>query len=386
MGEPKGACIAFLYPVCSQKEWDDFHRGVVPSHRLWGQVEMERQGWTTRMCPPGKGFLARDSGWRWLLWQTFWLWKNRHTVQAAFAVQEVSALFVLFLRVLGVVRLPVVVLNFGLLHPKNTRGMRRLMWKVALHAASGLVSLVEGQIPEIQNHFAVSRDRQFYVPLGVDLEFVRRRRSQVGESRPAEEGYLLAVGTNEGKDYGTLLEALPLGLRLIIVTDSYNAQIIRKHRCYGAGIEVLQGVPIQRLRELYQNAALVLIPLHDTPYGSGHTVFLENLALGKILVVSGSRGMQGYAREGVNCLRVKVGDTLQLRETIQAVMKEPNRYQGMGQAAWKDAEDNFSIEKFAAGMSRVIWGAMRASGSGPEGEEGKEQTGGLEKGGKHASV
>lgn len=384
MEDRKEACVAFLHPVFYQKEWDDFNRELVPSHRLWGQVEMERLGWAPLLCPRGKGFFSRDAGWRWLVWQGFWLWRRRHEVHAVFAVHEVSALFALVLRAVGLLRMPLVVLNFGLLHPKNTRGMRRLLWKGALRYAASVVSLVEGQIPEVQKYFGIPRERQSYVPLGVDGEFLRSRCAQPAETTGARQKYTLAVGTNEGKDYGTLLEALPLGVRLVIVTDRHNAALIRAHRCYGADVEVLEGIPMQKLRELYHDASLVVIPLHDTPYGSGHTVFLENLALGKTLIVSSSRGMQGYARPGVNCLTVKVGDTRQLREAIQAVMKDPGCFENLQRAALKDAAENFSVGKFAAGISRVLAAALGAEGGAP-GSGGCEK-GAAEKGGKHASV
>jgi glycosyltransferase involved in cell wall biosynthesis len=255
-----------------------------------------------------------------------------------------------------------VVLNFGLLHPKNVTGWRRFLWKTFLPAADSVISLVEGQISEVKRAFGVPARMQFYVPLGVDTDFVREGVSEPQEAAACESGFVLAVGTNEGKDYGTLLEALPLGLKLVIITDEHNARLIRRHRCFGEGIEVLTRVPMRQLRDWYHRAALMVIPLHDTAYGSGHSVFLENLALGKLVVVSESRGMKGYARSKQNCLTVPVGDSKGLRETIQSVMNATGHYCGLGEAAGKDAVENFGIKKFASRVADILLDAIRCAG------------------------
>jgi glycosyltransferase involved in cell wall biosynthesis len=190
--------------------------------------------------------------------------------------------------------------------------------------------------------------------MGVDSAFVRRRSGPSVTRDVAEEDFVLAVGTNEGKDYGTLLEALPLGKKLVVVTDAYNARLITHHRCFGTGIEVRQNVPIHQLRSLYQSAKLIVLPLHDTVYGSGHTVFLENLALGKVMLVSQSRGMEGYARGGENCVTVPVGGTVELRNAIQSVMKDSQTYSRLGEAAAADADERFSVSRYAVEMVGIL--------------------------------
>jgi len=138
-----------------------------------------------------------------------------------------------------------------------------------------------------------------------------------------------------------------LGESLVIVTDGFNAAKIRAHRCFGAGIQVREAVPAVELRELYRQAKLVVIPLADTAHGSGHTVLMENMALGKILIVSASRSMRGYLEDGVNAISVPVGDPGALRKALQSVLAHPERFKAMRERAAFDARERFKAEDFA---------------------------------------
>jgi glycosyltransferase involved in cell wall biosynthesis len=384
MREAKEVCVAFLYAACWQKECKDFLAGAAPSHRLWGQIEMGRIGGKALVCPSFAGGRFGNRGW--FLWQTLWLLWNQRSLHAVFAVHEVGAFPALVLRAIGLFRKPLVVLNFGLLHPKNARGFRKILWQNALRAAGGIISLVKGQIPEVARGFGVPEKCQFHIPLGVDLGFVGGGARPAGIGGVKGEAFLLAVGTNEGKDYPTLLEALPLGVRLVIVTDEYNERLIRAHRCFGEGVEVVTHVPIRRLRDLYREAAAVVIPLHDTPYGSGHTVFLENMAAGNLLVVSESRGMKGYARGGRNCLTVRVGDVADMRRALERALGGDKSLESIRQAAARDAAENFSMEQFATRVFEVLTGTlMEGSGRGMKGgERGKNSV--FREEGRHATI
>jgi glycosyltransferase involved in cell wall biosynthesis len=165
------------------------------------------------------------------------------------------------------------------------------------------------------------------------------------------------VGTNDGKDFETLLEALPLGESLVIVTDGFNAAKIRAHRCFGTGIQVREAVPAVELRELYRQAKLVVIPLADTAHGSGHTVLMENMALGKILIVSASRSMRGYLEDGVNAISVPVGNAGALRMALQSVLTHPERFQAIRERAALDARERFKAVDFARRLW-VLWESL----------------------------
>ena len=361
-----GKRVLFAYALPTRHEFSKHDTGVVPSHRLWGAAELQKRGWCVECCPDaGDAWkLLGASGWR--LWQSFWAIRESKDSLGIVAVHEAGALFLLLARRAGLLRKPVLVLNMALLHPRNLRWGRRMLWKWLLGGAEAVVSLVQTQSDRVSALFGVSRARTVFLPLGVDPDFL-------GRADPAdEERFCLAVGTNDGKDFETLVEALPLRERLIVVTDGYNAEKVRNHPCFGAGIEVRTAVPALELRDLYRRAAVVVVPLADTSHGSGHTVLLETMAMGKIVVVSASRNMEGYIQNSDNALVVPVGDTVAMRAALLDALDCPERHSEMRERAAQLVRARFGIERFGSELGRIL--DSLHTGAPPRARDGREMS------------
>jgi glycosyltransferase involved in cell wall biosynthesis len=340
--------LLFAFSYGAAFELQRVRQSTVPSHRLWGFVELISHGWSGELSPglPGWWKPFRAMGWR--VWQTIWLLKREKGAAAIVSVHEISALFLLVTRALGWGGAPLVLLNLGLLHPKNSSGYRLWIWRCLLRKAARIVSLVEANGAELTRLFGVDASCTRFLPMAVDSDFLGRARAEM------EEDFVLAVGTNDGKDFATLLEALPLGVRLAVVTDSYNARKVRRHPCFGAAVEVFEAVSAESLRELYRKAAVVVIPLADTPHGSGHTVLLETMSMGKIVVVSASRAMRDYIEPGSTVLAVPVGDATALRAALKEVLQHPERFTEMREHAAAQVRSKFDIRCFGEGLDRII--------------------------------
>jgi glycosyltransferase involved in cell wall biosynthesis len=337
---------AFSYGV--PFELERIRQGSVPTHRLWGAVELDAMGYTVDLSPGPVGWWKRlgASGWR--AWQTRWLLGEEGRAAAIVAVHEISALLLLFVRALGWGSAPVVVLDLALLHPKNCTGYRRWIWRWLLPQAGRVVSLVSANRAELTRIFGVQPARTVFLPMSIDSRFLGKAAAAL------EKNFVLAVGTNDGKDFETLLEALPLGTRLVVVTDSYNAGKVKSHWCFGAQVEVLEAVPAKELRELYREAAVVVVPLSDTPHGSGHTVLLETMAMGKVVVVSRARCMRDYISDDRAVLSVPVGNAAALREVLEEVLSYPERFCEMRERAAAQVRSTFEITRFAQGLDRIL--------------------------------
>jgi glycosyltransferase involved in cell wall biosynthesis len=320
----------------------------VPTHRLWGFVELITLGWWVELSPEPPGWWKPFGTMGWRVWQTLWLLKMEKGATAIVAVHEIAALLLLLVRALGRNGPPLLLLNLGLLHPKNSSGLRLWVWRWLLRKADGVVSLVEGNGGELARLFGVEPIRNRFLPMAVDPEFLGRA------SAGMEEDFVLAVGTNDGKDFETLLEALPLGVRLVVVTDAYNAGKVRRHACFGGSVELMEAVSAERLRELYRRSAVVVIPLADTPHGSGHTVLLETMSMGKIVVVSASRSMRDYIKPAGAVLSVPVGDAVALRVALKDALQHPERFAAMREQAAEQVRSQFDIRRFGEGLDRII--------------------------------
>lgn len=339
--------ILFMFVVDWSKEFADYERGAVPSHRLFGYAELKKRGHEPSIVQrPGwlRQLLSRPILWR--IYQALVaVWRQRN-VDAIFTINEAAAVPPLILKRLGLLKTPVIVFNTALMHPRNRSGLRKLMWDWTLAAAEAVVSQTEMELATVWKEFGLKEDRQHLMHMLVDMDFFQP------EPNVPIADYCLAVGTNEAKDFPTLMKAFPRNEKLIIVTDPYNAAIVEKAREPGMPVEVLQAIPITRIKRMYQEAKLTINPLTDTPYGSGHTVVLENMVLGKPVIATRVGGMIDYFEEGVSAIGYTVGDVEDLRQKITAYLANPAQFAHIGRQS-PEWVRKFSADEFASKLLRI---------------------------------
>jgi glycosyltransferase involved in cell wall biosynthesis len=333
--------LLYLFTADYNKEVRDCRSGKVPAHRLWGYIETEKMGHEPMVCPTPKRFtdkLRKPVPWR--IYQALYAWWKQGEVDCIYAINEASVLPLLVLKTLRLVRTPVVIVNTGLMNKRNQSGKRLKMWSMFLPAADAIVSLSTMEVESTWRLFGLRQDRQHLVNMLVDTNYF-------APSGPLGTGdYCLSAGTNEGRDYPTLLKALPEGQKLLIVTDPYNAAIVEKNKLPGQQVEVKQAVPIDQLKKLYENAKAVINPIGEVDFASGHTILLENMSLGRPVIVSMVRGMKDYFEDGVQAIGVKPYDVEDMRKKLSAYLNAPEKFDGIGKAA-REWVQRFSSQEFA---------------------------------------
>ena len=281
----------------------------------------------------------------------FALW-NQGEADCIFAINEASALPVLALKWLRLLRTPVLIVSTGLMNKRNQSGKRKAMWSRFLPSADAIVSLSTMEVDATWRLFGLREDRQHLVNMLVDINYF-----QAGA--PLGTGdYCLSAGTNEGRDYPTLLKAFPRDQKLLIVTDGYNAAIVEKHREPGMQVELKQAVPISELKALYQNARAVINPIGEVDFASGHTILLENMSLGRPVIVSMVRGMKDYFEDGVTAIGVKPYDVEDMRQKLRAYLDAPEKFAHIGRNAIEWVR-RFSSEEFARKLLVIAAGLLR---------------------------
>lgn len=333
--------LLYLFTSDYNREIADFASGLVPAHRLWGLAEARKMGHDVIACPsPGvfKRWLHKPLFWR-IYQALFAIWKQRG-VDCIVAINEASIIPVLALKWIGVLQTPVVLVSTGLMHARNRSGKRKAMWKLLLPKADAIVSLSTMERDATWREFGLQEERQFLVNMLVDTHYFKPERELGGGD------YCLSAGTNEGRDYPTLLKAFPKNEKLLIVTDAYNAAIVEKCKEPRMQVEVLQAVPIQKLKKLYEEAKAIINPIGEVDYASGHTILLENMSLGRPVIVSMVRGMRDYFDDGVTAIGVKPYDVEDLRKKIRAYLDSPESFDAIGKRASEWVE-RFSSEEFA---------------------------------------
>ena len=352
-GMARPVAVAMLYSSDWTDELRQYRCGEVPSHRLFGFAELEQLGHRVELwrTPGGLRKLLRSaSAWRTL--QALWVTLRQRRYGCVVATTESPALPVLMLKAAGLLRRPVIVVSVALLHAKYATGLRHVLWSRCIGRADAVLVYAADQAAAVRARFDLATEKVVAVPLGVDTDFFF---PEDGNERSSDSGeFVLSVGTNEGKDFATLMRAMPPGRALRVVTDARNAEVIARNSRRDVPVTVEQAVPISRLRERYRAARVHVIPLHEAPISSGQTVLLENMALGKAMIVSDVSGVRDYVEPGVTATVVPPGDVAALRKAIEDAFADPSAAARIGNAAAEAVRRHYSSWQFATRLSELI--------------------------------
>ena len=134
------------------------------------------------------------------------------------------------------------------------------------------------------------------VSQGVDTAFFDSARAGPLDRSP----YILSVGA-EMRNYPLLFEAVQgLDVQVMVKASStWMAGMRQQVRSIPPNVTLLtEQLSYPDLRNLYAGAALVVVPLYDTPQAAGITTILEAMAMHKCIVATHSHGLPDGLVEG----------------------------------------------------------------------------------------
>ncbi|MEO1590766.1 MAG: glycosyltransferase family 4 protein [Cyanobacteria bacterium J06632_22] len=267
-------------------------------------------------------------------------------------VNDSSGLPVVFLKWLGLSRASIVYFSQGLSDRIATSAdkfwCRRFflpLYRHLLLQCSQILVLGEGSAQHLAEVFNIPHARIACIQFGIDSQFWHPA------SAASAAPYLLSVGSDLARDYDTLLQAAPDDLPLKIVT---RLPIDATHR--GDNVEVASDFSDTELRQLYQQARLVIVPIKDVYQPSGQSVTLQAMACGKAVILTKTKGIWSpdLMRHLDNCYLVSPGHVQELREAIQYFIRKPSELSRIGKNARATVESDLNSQRFSEDIKDVI--------------------------------
>ncbi|MCW8914482.1 MAG: glycosyltransferase family 4 protein [Magnetovibrio sp.] len=198
--------------------------------------------------------------------------------------------------------------------------------------------------------FNIPPEKTSYYPFGVDAGFWHPAKTSI------QTGGILSIGSDINRDFNTLMQSnvddpirIITRLNIEAPTEKSNIEIVRGN---------LNQSPITdtSLRELYQNAELVVVPLQDVWQPTGCSVTLQAMACGKPVIVSDIKGLwdRDILKSGTNCLLVPPGNSNALGDAIHLLKRDEELRTRMGIEARKTVEKHFSISRMEQALETII--------------------------------
>jgi len=235
---------------------------------------------------------------------------------------------------------------------RHPRGIKRKIIDASLR---GSAAIFNPSTP--QRDFLIEQgfdsSKLFYLPYGVDREFIDRHR---GQPRLVDCPYIFSAGKDMGRDYQTLIDAVrDLPIELYIGASPRNFKHISD---IPKNVHITFYTPVD-LVTMYEHAACVVIPTYDESHldasdCSGQYVLLESMMSGKAVIASDRSTIYDYVAQDEHAILVEPESVDALRAAIQSLIDNPSRAEEIGAAARARAEQSFTTERFARDFAQLL--------------------------------
>ncbi|MDD3826518.1 MAG: glycosyltransferase family 4 protein [Anaerolineae bacterium] len=229
--------------------------------------------------------------------------------------------------------------------------LQMLRWLRSFLHVDGWICITEFQARLLRETLGQRRVPISVIPQGVDTTFFAPCKAR----EEGTSGYLLSIGA-EMRDYSVLLDAArSLNTEVIVKASSTwmsgtrqrvtslppNVKLITEHVSY------------PELRDLYAGAALVVLPLVDTPQAAGITTIFEALAMEKCVVATRSRGLPDALVDGHTAV-IAEPKSEELAKAISSLLSQPETARHIGANGHRVARQELSLEAHALAVEHCI--------------------------------
>ncbi len=233
-------------------------------------------------------------------------------------------------------------------HLGNPRKAPIFHWAKAHRRMDRVLVHSPNQIELLHRRLGFSRQQLHMVPYGVDTDY--------WAPGPHVEDTDLVLSTGrEHRDYQTLVDALGGTARLFVTDNSAHSPRARRRgpQDWPEWVE-RRALSFLELREHYDRATVVVVPLLPAPYPFGITSLLEAMAMGKPVVVSDTEGLRGIVEHGRTGLVVPTGDPAALRRAVRGLLQDAEAREALGQAARTAVLERFRLDQFVDELGRHL--------------------------------
>lgn len=365
--------IAFLYMKGRLARLADVESGAAPTEFFYGAIELVRRGFAVQHIEIDGSRPAtlaeRVLGRLWLrsarpvklepgiVMQAYELAGQLNAADCLVATGGNIAYALAALARVGVIRKPIIGIQCGVLNFKHSF-LRRTI-SAALLRRMDTFLFGEGELQPMREFFQLPEDIISVNLFGVDANFWRPDPSVARD-------IVLSIGNDHRRDFKTLVEAaaqIPAPVHIITnlpLPDNLPSNIVH-HRGSWHGTEFSD----ERIRELYQRARVVVVPLHASNQPSGQSVTLQAMACGAPVVLTETEGL--WSREqmldGRNVLFVRPHDSVQLAARVRELIGDDRAIELLGRAGRETVEESGNIERFADRVARQCERAIERHGN-----------------------
>jgi glycosyltransferase involved in cell wall biosynthesis len=361
--------IAFVYAQGRIDRYNKTLQGSAATEFFYGALEMELRGHNISLYELGNG--AKKKYWYkiaelfyrlrilptrtngQIMSELYDMYPHLNKQDVIVATTTAAAFGLAILKLLGLLKSPIVAIHCGIVN-------YQLFWwrkKINSIALNSMWTQLfgEGELSEVIRFYRVSASRVEVNQFGVDASFWYPGN--------VDGDYILAVGNDKRRDYELLLKAAArIKEKVIIVTrQKINVDI-------PANVEIFKGgwheesLTDEKLRMLYQNSRMVIVPLVNSPQPSGQSVCLQAMSCGKPVILTQTDGLWSseMMRDGENVVFIPPADQDAMLDAISHLYNDLDLANEIGNNARETVCHEGNIVGFSERLEALCQLAMAA--------------------------
>lgn len=269
----------------------------------------------------------------------------------------------LFRRIFGKGKYKHIVFDIGAFNSAREEGKALKLMQFASKSLDGVIYHTESQIEYYKKCHPWLVPKSKYIVFGTDVEFFAETNTDV-EARTLEKSckivdgndrtvgdYILCAGFHQ-RDWDTLIKAYALSsqkkkLRLIGNPDIKIEDSLKQN------IEIMNSVSVEEFKNQIRNAYFCVIPLENLNFSFGQMTLLQQMAMGKAVLVADVPSVKAYLGDQYN-LSYKSGDVNDLKQKLDELMEKPDKVNLIGMNAKNIVGDKFDEVKMASKIESAI--------------------------------
>ena len=259
-------------------------------------------------------------------------------------------------RRLGALRRPLVGIVAGLVNPAY--GRPRRVTSVALLRVMDSVLYGEAELGPMLGLHPSLAGRVHVNQFGVDTGFWT-------PDSAADDGYVLAIGSDGRRDYETLVRAAPdIPAPVRVLTRLERPSTLPGNVTWELADWHRRVLSDEQVREVFRRAALVVVPLHDSLQPSGQSVTLQAMACGRPVLLTETRGLWSPSTltDGENVLFMPERDPGALAAAAGRLLGSPDLRRDVGAAGRETVCRHATVDEYAARMATICRRALERAG------------------------
>lgn len=358
----KNKKVLFVYRTARGKVYRNWQNGKGPDSLLFGFNHLKNLGYQVEffdsaysplnvfhpLLYPFEHSIISTTKMGFKLDQALWLLPKLNSYDVLVGTGDSAGLPLLALKYFGFVRKPIIFMTAGLagaLKGKQNSWVGKFYKKI-LPVANIFTSYAQVEIDFFEKEMGIKKEKIIYMPLATDYNFFSRKSK-------IKRTVVCAVGTEPGRDYKTLFEAikdLPVKVEVACHPDNIKGLVIPKN------VKIHLNIPVSEVLKLYQRSIISIVPCFERFRSSGQMVVLESAAAGLPIIASKIRGITSAFdfKDKSHLLFARAQDQQDLRHKIKFLLENKALRHSIAENGQTLVKQNYTTYHLAKTIAKFI--------------------------------